>query len=444
VVECRKCQEEWTTSPLPFLTVTSNERIPARYRAGISSIFPYNRRGGNASYGDELLVTDRPTILYAGTYERDYPRNQQLIRLLRQNGCSVVEIHSPYWERFRDKSRGPGGPSQLVFTAAKLFLIYCMLSARLIAALPRSDAVIFGYIGQLDIIVLGPICKLFRKPIMFNPLITLTDTIVEDRLMAQPGSVLARVIGLVDAISLRMADIIIADTAENAEYIHERSGVPRSQIRSIFVGADEGVFRLIDREHSRSALHVLFYGKMIPLHGVETILAAIELLNERGACDISFEIIGSGQQEHLIYTTLEAKPDLPVTYRPWVAYRRLPHRIASADVVLGIFGTGAKSSRVIPNKVFQAMAVGAPVVTRDSPAIRTVLKDGDSAMLVPAGNPEALAAAILDLRDPAKRQLLARNARKQFVALGSDEANKGALARILEELLPDLATRRQA
>jgi len=62
--------------------------------------------------------------------------------------------------------------------------------------------------------------------------------------------------------------------------------------------------------------------------------------------------------------------------------------------VLGIFGTSAKAGRVIPNKVFQALACGAPVVTADTAAARELLRDGESALLVPPGDPEALAAAI--------------------------------------------------
>jgi len=49
---------------------------------------------------------------------------------------------------------------------------------------------------------------------------------------------------------------------------------------------------------------------------------------------------------------------------------------------------------VIPNKVFQALACACPVVTADTPASRELLADGADALLVPPGDPEALAHAV--------------------------------------------------
>jgi glycosyltransferase involved in cell wall biosynthesis len=111
-----------------------------------------------------------------------------------------------------------------------------------------------------------------------------------------------------------------------------------------------------------------------------------------------------------------------VTYLPWVDYQELPARIAAADCVLGIFGAGDKASRVVPNKVFQAMAMGAPVITRESPAIERVLTHRQSALLIPPADPDALAAAIHEMRDPALRAQLGRGAREAFLRTGSREA----------------------
>ncbi len=51
---------------------------------------------------------------------------------------------------------------------------------------------------------------------------------------------------------------------------------------------------------------------------------------------------------------------------------------------------GTKAARVIPNKVFQALACARPVITADTPAARELLTDDVDALLVPPGDPEAL------------------------------------------------------
>ena len=65
-----------------------------------------------------------------------------------------------------------------------------------------------------------------------------------------------------------------------------------------------------------------------------------------------------------------------------VELEQLPAEIASAALCLGIFGTTAKAARVVPHKVFQCLAVGRPVLTADTAAIRSAF-DGKVATVLP-------------------------------------------------------------
>ncbi|HEY0804026.1 MAG TPA: glycosyltransferase, partial [Pseudonocardiaceae bacterium] len=113
-----------------------------------------------------------------------------------------------------------------------------------------------------------------------------------------------------------------------------------------------------------------------------------------------------------------------VAWLDWVPATELPALVAGHDVCLGIFGTGPKALRVVPNKVFQGAAAGCAIVTSDTPPQRRAL--GDAALLVPPGDPAALVSAIgrladdraeLDrLRHAAHRLAIARFAPDQVVA----------------------------
>ena len=153
-------------------------------------------------------------------------------------------------------------------------------------------------------------------------------------------------------------------------------GLPDERLAVCFVGAEERLFR--PGWQPAEDFHALFVGKLIPLHGLETILTAARL-----APEVPFRIVGSGQLDALLH---ERPPN--VEWVDWVDYERLPEEIQRAGCALGVFGTSAKAGRVIPNKAFQALACGTPLVTGDTPAARELLRDGESALLVPPGDPD--------------------------------------------------------
>src|SRR4051794_30799732 len=263
------------------------------------------------------------------------------------------------------------------------------------------DAVIVGYPGHFDMPRARRLAR--RRPLVFNPLVSLADTLVGDRGRFVEGSFAARVLSRIDRRALRLADLVVADTDANAEFLAEVGGIPRERVATAFVGAEERLFRPAWRPPERFTC--LFVGKLIPLHGLETILAAAEL-----APELPFRVVGSGQLDAL----LERRPP-NVEWEPWLPYEQLPPAYWEAGCALGIFGTSAKASRVIPNKAFQALASGTPLVTADTRATRELLVDGESALLVPPGDPHALAAALRRLaHDPKLARALSVGGRAAF------------------------------
>jgi len=120
-----------------------------------------------------------------------------------------------------------------------------------------------------------------------------------------------------------------------------------------------------------------------------------------------------------------------------VPLKEMPLEIAAASLCLGIFGTSAKAGRVIPNKVFECLAVGRPVVTADTPAIRGAF-DGEVAV-VPAGDPDALAREIKSLlADPTRLASLASSGHERYRRDYSEEA----LGKLLAGYVAELAARR--
>jgi glycosyltransferase involved in cell wall biosynthesis len=109
-----------------------------------------------------------------------------------------------------------------------------------------------------------------------------------------------------------------------------------------------------------------------------------------------------------------------VTFLGFVPNVELPRYLAAADVLLmpyarSIFGSsGSADSAAVasPMKMFEYMAAGRAILTSDLPVIREVLDDS-SAVFCEPGDVAAWTSALKSLLDdPARRQSLAPNARR--------------------------------
>jgi glycosyltransferase involved in cell wall biosynthesis len=352
-------------------------------------------------------------VLYFGTYERDYPRNAQVISCLRRAGVEVEEHHVGVWEGNR-QNWGAG-----IGTIARLSLAELRLLRR-----PSGDfdVVVVGYPGHFDLTAARRAAR--GRPVVFNPLVSLSDTLVADRGRFRDGSLPARALQAVDRHALREADLVVADTRANADHLAELAGLEPGRVEVAFVGAEERIFT--PGWAAEEPFTALFVGKLIPLHGVETILAAA-----RAAPGLRLRIVGSGQLESL----LEGK-QASVEWIRWVEYEQLPQELHRAGAALGIFGTSDKALRVIPNKAFQALACGTPLITADTPAARELLVHEHSALLVPPGDPAALADALLRLAaDPELARRLASGGRAAYEAQASEQVLGTRWRAVLERVL---------
>jgi glycosyltransferase involved in cell wall biosynthesis len=281
---------------------------------------------------------------------------------------SVVERHEPVWEGRRDAWRAGA------LTALRLARAELRLARRVHGAF---DAALVGYPGHLDVRALRR--ALPDTPLILNPLVSLSDTLVGDRRRFGAESLPARVLRAVDRAAFATADLVVADTTAHGELF---ASLGARLVEVVPVGAEERIFH--PPWHPAGDARVLFVGKLIPLHGVETILDAARALPE-----VAFRVVGEGQlDDHL-----RGRPP-NVEWIRWVEYEQLGDEYRAAVCALGIFGTSQKAARVIPNKAYQALAAGTPLVTADTPAARELLVDGESAVLVPAGNAGALAGAL--------------------------------------------------
>ena len=157
--------------------------------------------------------------------------------------------------------------------------------------------------------------------------------------------------------------------------------------------------------YPRPGKSVLFLGRFDePRKGMEVLLAALPALVARYP-GIEIMVVGRGDEAELRSKAGELARHL--RFLGQVGDAAKASALCSADVYCAP-NTGGESFGIV---LVEAMAARTPVVASDLDAFRRVLADGDAGRLVPAADPDALAAALIDvLSDDVARERYVRAA----------------------------------
>jgi len=323
-----------------------------------------NLNTSSATNRDRALLNEKG-IIWWGRSDKDYSRN----RILRH---WFIQKQIPLCDFFPRSSR--------------FGLLQAMWSK------PQGVAVWVPCFRQRDMAAARKWCDRNKLPLIFDPLISAYDKqVFEKRKFPEHSAAASRLLKWERSV-FQMADHVIADTELHANYFIEKLGVEKNRISVIPVSAEEEVFSFQPlTEGRRSRKKVLFFGTFLELHGTQVIAEAI--VNSQGL-PLDWRLIGTGPKKQQFVEMIAGLDHVQMIDS--VAYHALPNEIASADIVLGIFGAGEKASRVIPNKVYQALAVGRTMITMRSKAYPSELLESEDCGIywVDPGSPEQIIAAL--------------------------------------------------
>jgi len=353
-------------------------------------------------------------VCFFGIYDPNYSRNRVLRVGFETNGYEIIDCQidsrtsgriSKYWELYQ--------------TYKRLDLKH-----------NPCDLVVVAFPGH-TVVWLARI--LFGQKFIFDAFVSLYDSNVMDRKLYFSFDPRAWKDFCLDWWAVSLAPIVLLDTKAQIEYFHKTFSLDQTKAVRVFVGTDDRYFYPAERTNvlSGDKFVVHFHGSFIPLQGIEYIVRSASMLLEDS--NIVFRLIGRGQERKKIEALVKDLKVSNTAFIDYVDYDKLRGYLNSAHVCLGIFGITDKASRVIPNKVFEALACGRPIITLDSPAIRELLNDGENVVLCRAGDDQSLKEAILKLKslDLSKRELIGQNARKLY-------EEKLTPTKIVEQLLLDI------
>lgn len=366
-----------------------------------------------------------------GTYDAArHPRIAVLIAGLRAHGTKVTELNRPLGFSTAERVRMLQQPWRLPALAARLLLCWAGLvrdTVRQRRAEGPPGAVLVGYLGHFDVVLARLLHP--RSVIVLDHLVFAGDT-AADRGAA---GLRVRLLTGLDRLAVACADLVVTDTEEHRQMLPDPDkgvvvlvGAPDAWRTAASPPGAAPSVELVETpvepapavepagtgvsSGGPDALSVVFFGLYTPLQGAPVIAEAVRDAVAAGAA-LRVTMVGAGQDLPLAREILAGTPG--VTWHDWVEADELPGLVAGHQVCLGIFSDTPKGVRVVPNKVYQGLAAGCVVVTSDTPPQRRAL--GEHVELVPAADPRALAAELVNLCDPA-----ALSAARERAARGRD------------------------
>jgi len=307
-----------------------------------------------------------PTVLWWGRSDPGYSRNQIIVNLFSDLGWHIEFFHpvSSSLGRVHAFFQRPKRP--------QLIWVPCFRQRDM------HSAVVWA--------------RRWKCPLVFDPLISAYQKEVFEKEKWPAGQSAAIKLRSWEAGLFRQADLVIADTRQHARFFVETFDLDPDKICVVYVGADDAVFVPTDATRAGSPVEVLFYGSFLALQGPEFIIdAAIEMENK----EIQWVLLGDGDLRARLEARSRGLPN--VRFEPWMPYALLPQRLARAHILLGIFGTTPKAAMVIPNKVFQSMAMGRPLITRHSDAYPQQVRNSRVIGWVPPGDARAIARQVTEM-----------------------------------------------
>jgi len=199
----------------------------------------------------------------------------------------------------------------------------------------------------------------------------------------------------------RQADLVVVNSPGFIEHTRNRGA---RKVELVPNGSDVGMFdpqdfdQVILQEFQHPEKFVVLYAGA---HGMSNdlgvVLEAAELLQDRE--NILVILLGDGKDKPSLQEQAERMQLTNVHFLPPISKIEMPAALAASDACIAILKPIPLYGTVYPNKVFDYMAAGKPVLLAMQGVIQEVIESAEAGLVIPPGNPAALANGILYLAD---------------------------------------------
>jgi glycosyltransferase involved in cell wall biosynthesis len=293
------------------------------------------------------------------------------------------------------------------------YITYMITSFVTALSAGKFDLVV-GATPPISVGIIGALVAFFKRtPYVFEVRDLWSEVAIQ--LGFIKNRVLIAVVRKVERAIYRFADRIVINSPGFTSHL-EAIGIPGEKIKLVPNGVDLDIFRPdMDGNEVRVRYGVqdrvvaVYAGSLGMANDIDTILNAAEVTRDE---NISFILVGDGKERRNLEQKCQERKIKNVIFTGPQKKQDIPSFLAAADAGVVTLLDIPLFKTVYPNKVFDTMACGKPVVLLVDGVARQLVEEAQAGLFVPPANPVKLAKAMIYLRDnPIEAHAMGRRGR---------------------------------
>jgi len=228
---------------------------------------------------------------------------------------------------------------------------------------------------------------------------------------------------MINGKTLRAGTKILVSNKDTKKIIIDEYGVKSEKISIIPNGVDLSLFDITSKKNPRK---IVFAGAMYYHRGLDILLEAIPYIIKK-IPDTKFVLLGSGaEMDKLKKIVLENKLEDSVEFKGWLKREKIPENISDASIGIGPLRLTDVTSRALPIKVLEYMAVSLPIIAQKGTLPEDVLENEKNGYFIENIN-DLVEKIILLLNQPEKIEEMGIQSSKMVQKFSWDKVVKNII-----------------
>lgn len=245
-------------------------------------------------------------------------------------------------------------------------------------------------------------------PEMYASVAQFTKRSIADRLLKN-----VMITSLYEKLAVDFVDHVLVMVEESRRRLLDK-GISSTKLSIVSNTPPIGGAKISRVMHTGSQLRIVYVGFLTRIRGLDVTIRAVKDYLENGypVSDVKIDIVGKGPaREELVSLVSELDLKECVSIHGWLDQFEVDNLISNANVGALTYRVCRHWNSTIPNKLFDYMAAGLPVLATEVIPIKRIVEEEECGVICKDQDWKDVAAKMVELRDPAVRQSLGDNGR---------------------------------